>query len=435
MSLYNIGTKAYCGLHQMVKSMLGHGATNVKMFDVLQDEVNPEVLSELYPVENVLYDDSVLLHRESYRAVYPSLCLGVSGGATNEAWSDFIRSSKIPEGYKGGGLHYAGFIEGRGWCLPSWIWTNAALVRMYCNVGDLKSGHEIANRLLSFQEDCGGWIVRNDYTLTDVVPVLAPNDSSYIANNAMLSMYKITGEKRYLDSACRCADWIMASARPDGMVPIGYDIKRKVWQKHNIVDTGFTAALFASLYEITQEPKYYDFLKRFVASYIKLFYIPVKKGFATSLDSNDQQLGGMFARGQAWALEGIIPAYRVLQDDNIRIVIEDTISTILRLQRLDGGWAYNLTRPLMGEDCKGIAVIAKALMEWNEICPSEKLKDAARRALEWCRKHTAVNGQARGGIFSYCMEGAVVHHLYTSTAFVYASAYAIEVENKLKQSE
>lgn len=435
MSLYNIGTKAYCGLHQMVKSMLGHGATNVKMFDVLQDEVNPEVLSELYPVENVLYDDSVLLHRESYRAVYPTVRLGVNSEDANEAWRAFLQSSVIPKGYKGCGLHYAGFIERKGWCLPSWIWTNAALVRMYCTVGDLKSGQAIADCLLELQEDCGGWIVRNDYTPTDVVPVLAPNDSSYIANNTMLSMYRATGEKRYLNSASRCAEWIMDSARPVGMVPVGYDMKRKVWQKHNIVDTGFTAALFASLYEITKEPRYYDFLRRFVSSYIKLFYIPAKKGFATSLDSNDQQFGGMFARGQAWALEGLIPAYCVLQDDSIRTVIEDTISTILRLQRSDGGWAYNLTRPLMGEDCKGIAVIAKALMDWNEISPSEDLKDAARRALEWCRKHTAVNGEARGGIFSYCMEGAVVHHLYTSTAFVYASAYAVEVENKLKQSE
>lgn len=435
MSLYSIGTKTYCGLHRIAKQLLGHDATNVKMMDAQPEEVSPEMLSKLYPVENVLYDESVLLRRESYRAFYPTVRLGVSGSEASAAWARFVMSSEIPEGYKSAGLHYAGFIEKKGWCLPSWIWTNAALVRMYCKVGNLTSGQAIADRLLALQEECGGWIVRNDYTPTDVIPVLAPNDSSYIANNAMLSVYRATGEKRYIDSACRCADWIISSARQDGMVPVGYDMKRNVWQRHNIVDTGFTAALFASLYEITKEPKYYDFLKRFVVSYIKLFYIPAKKGFSTSLDSNDQQHGGMFARGQAWALEGLIPAYRLLQDDGIRTVIEDTISTILRHQRSDGGWAYNLTRSLMGEDCKGIAVIAKALMDWNEICPSEDLKDAARRAFEWCRKHTAVNGEARGGIFSYCMEGAVVHNLYTSTAFVYASAYAIEVENKLKQSE
>lgn len=435
MNAYSIGTKAYCRLHKIVKLILGHGTTSVKMIDVLPGDVGPEMLSGFYPVENVVQNESVLPQRESYHAIYPAVNVGVGSEDACDAWIRFVHSSVIPEGYKGGGLHYAGFIEKRGWCLPSWIWTNAALVRMFCEVGDLKSGQVIAERLLLLQEECGGWIVRNDYTSTEVIPVLAPNDSSYVANNAMLTMYRATGEERYMDAACRCADWIITSARPDGMVPVGYDMKRNMWQSHNIVDTGFTAALFASLYELTNEQKYKDFLIHFVARYIELFYIPAQKGFATSLDSNDQQLGGMFARGQAWALEGLIPAYRVLKDENVRKVIEDTILTVLRLQRSDGGWAYNLTRPLMGEDCKGVAVIAKALIKWNDICPSGYLKDAAARALEWCRKHTAKDGESRGGIFSFCMEGAVVHHLYSSTAFVYASAYAIEVEHKLTQSE
>ena len=43
--------------------------------------------------------------------------------------------------------------------------------------------------------------------------------------------------------------------------------------------------------------------------------------------------------------------------------------------------------------------------------------------------------EAEGGIFSYCMEGAVVHHLYTSTAFVYSSAYAIEMLRMAKNME
>lgn len=435
MSVYDLGTKAYCGLHRIAKHILGQGATQVKMIDVHLDDVDRERLSALYPVENVVYGETGLPRRVSYQSVYPKVDIGVGEEEAYDAWNRFIHKSIIPEGYKGGGLHYAGFIEKRGWCLPSWIWTNAAIVRMYCEVGDLKSGQSIAEQLLHLQKDCGGWIVRNDYTSTDVIPVLAPNDSSYIANHAMLSIYKATGEEQYLESACRCADWIISSARPDGMVPVGYDMRRNVWQKHNIVDTGFTAALFARLYELTKEPKYYDFLRRFAVRYIELFYIFDKKGFATSLNSNDQQLGGMFARGQAWALEGLIPAYNVLQVESIRKVIADTISMLLRLQRADGGWAYNLTRPLMGEDCKGIAVIAKALMDWDSVYPSDVLKNAAGRALEWCRRHTAKDGEARGGIFSYSMEGAVVHHLYTSTAFVYASAYAIEVENKLKQSK
>jgi len=43
-----------------------------------------------------------------------------------------------------------------------------------------------------------------------------------------------------LEVARKCADWIFETARPDGMVWSGYDMKHKKWiKKHNIVDTGF----------------------------------------------------------------------------------------------------------------------------------------------------------------------------------------------------
>ena len=102
------------------------------------------------------------------------------------------------------------------------------------------------------------------------------------------------------------------------------------------------------------------------------------------------------------------------------------------MQKNDGGWSYNLLRPLMGEDCKAIPVIAKCLLDWYELeDQDQRLIVSAQRALEWCAKHTATNGTAAGGIFSYTIEGAIVHHMYTSTAFVYGSSYALEVKNKL----
>lgn len=48
-------------------------------------------------------------------------------------------------------------------------------------------------------------------------------------------------------------------------------------------------------------------------------------------------------------------------------------------------------------------------------------------------EHTAVYGEAAGGIFSYTIEGATVHHMYTSTAFVYGSSYVLEVYNGLQE--
>lgn len=363
----------------------------------------------------------------------PSIKMGIENATS--LWTDFIVKSTIPAGKDHERTLYAGYIaESQEWCLPSWIWTNAATVRAYCANSSIEKAKALADKLADQQQECGGWIVRNDYDNQGAIPMLAPNDSAYIANNAFVELFLATNEQKYLDIARRCADWIIETARPDGIVYTGYNMRDEKWDKSCvIVDTGFTGGLFSRLYEITQEEKYFSFLKRFVDKYIELFYIPSAHGFCTSIDKNDRQQGGMFGRGQAWALEGLIPAYKVLKDENVKTVIDDTINNLIKVQCKNGGWAYNLTKPLMGEDCKAVSVIAKDMMDWYAISKDERIRQSAEKALDWCRKHTAIEGNSKGGIFSFCMEGAIVQNLYTSCAFVYASAYAIELEQMLKQ--
>ena len=391
----------------------------------------------LFPVENIVDIGSNMKFKESYEQKKESNSpLGVKLRDASIIWESFLDSSVIPDGYKNAGLHYTGYISDKinEWCLPTWIWTNAALVRMYCNNGNIIKALQITDLLMKQQLECGGWIVRNDYTKEGAIPTLAPNDSAYIANNAFIEVYKATNKIEYLEAAKKCADWIIKTARPDGLVWSGYDMKHKKWIKeHIIVDTGFTAGLFANLYDLTKENKYKIFLEKFVNQFIKLFYNSSEKGFTTSLNTHDKQIGGMFARGQAWALEGLIPAYRVLEADEIKQVIEATISNLLKKQLQNGGWAYNFSKPLLGEDCKGVAVIAKSLTEWNRIEPNDKITNSVQKALDWSAKRTASKGICKGGIFSFCMEGAVVHNFYSKTAFVYTSAYAIETYDILNK--
>ena len=350
-----------------------------------------------------------------------------------DLWQYFIDNSTISEKGYFTGLHYAGYIsEKKEWCLTSWIWTNAAIVRMYCVQNDVVEAEKIAKILESWQTESGGWIVRNDYDSNGAIPVLAPNDSSYIANNAFITLYKKTKDSKYLNIAKDCADWVMQTSRVDGMVYTGYNMRDQNWIKDNIiVDVGFTAGLFASLYEITKEEKYRAFLEKFIYRYIELFYNPILKAFCTSIDKNDKQQGGLFGRGQAWALEGLIPAYKVLGQENIKHIIEDTIKNLIKLQCKDGSWSYNLAKPLMGRDCKGVPIIAKNMMEWYLLNPLPEIKESAMKAYKWCLDHTCNKGEALGGIFSYSVEGAIVKDLYTSCAFVYSSAYAIELHKVL----
>lgn len=364
----------------------------------------------------------------------PSLTVGTNSIEAKHLWEVFInRSSIIDKDYNG--LHYAGYIaENEEWCLPSWIWTNSAIIRQRCLLGQLSQAESIASLIAQRQEVCGGWIVRNDYDKLGAIPILAPNDSAYIANNAFLSLYEATNKSEYLEIAIKCADWIIETARPDGMVYVGYNIRDHKWVEDCvIVDVGFTAGLFAKLAKITNDRKYHDFLKRFILRYIELFYIPSKHGFCTSINRNNKQQGGMFGRGQAWALEGLIPAYKILQDNQLKQVIDSTVENLLNIQSKNGAWSYNLSNPLMGQDCKAVSVIAKNLMDWYSVTLDAKLLDSVNKAINWCYKHTAIDGEAKGGIFSFCMEGAIVQNLYTSCAFVYASAYAIELDYMLRK--
>lgn len=456
--------EVYGSIHRVVKKILRRStSTNAyRMISIASERMNengmikvgtgisffnelvpaPEYINknEVYPAENILPTGCCLNLKDSFTLNHrcTEKELGIKKKDAESAWLRFIKASEIEDGYRNAGLHYAGYIlNAEEWCLPSWIWTNAALVRMYCAINDIGNARKIADELIKQQQDCGGWIVRNDYDSEGAVPVLAPNDSAYVANNACLEMYLCTKEEKYLDSAKRCADWIKATAREDGMVYVGYDTKRNHWQiKHNIVDVGFTAGLFARLYEMTNNEEYLRFLKRFTKRYIELFYIEENKGFATSLDANDRVFGGMFGRGQAWALEGMIPASRVLKDVKLNQVIINTVEMLLEKQDKSGGWAYNISRPLMGIDCKATSVIACSLMNWYQ-CGNkdERLKIASRKALSWCVAHTSNNGNSEGGIFSYTVEGAIVHHMYTYTAFVYGSSYAIELKKALAKEE
>lgn len=385
--------------------------------------------SQAFPVENVVEENRFPELRPSFQGKGSRHKKGIAQNGAMEKWKRFIENAKIPDGYRNGGLCYGGYImDCDSWCLPSWIWTNAAIVRVMSKE-NLPQAQKMADKLLSLQCECGGWIVRNDYSETGMIPVMAPNDSAYLANNALLSVYKATGEPRYLVAAEKCAEWIIASSRKDGLVWIGMNARTGEWiHKNNIVDIGFTAGLFAELYVLTQKEIYKNYLAAFISTYIKLFQ--KKDGsFATGLNERDEQLGGAFGRGQAWALEGLIPAYEVLRTSELKRSIEGIVGVLLKKQDQSGGWPYNLERPLLGLDCKAASVIAVNLIKWYPYGSNqEKIKKAVKNAISWCLKHT-VNDESKacGGIFSYSMEGAVVHHLYTSTAFVYSSAYAMEM--------
>ena len=383
----------------------------------------------IFPVENPVLNP---LNNRRFSFQGNEFCFRRLNKFEYDLWLQFIENARIPNGYFNARLFYGGYIldRQRGWCLPSWVWTNGAIVRLYCRLDRKREVAELANIFLNLQIDNGGWLVRLDYDIEDIVPVCAPNDSAYIAASVMLEAYGLLGAKEYLYSAIRCADWIIEESLKEGLVRTAFDLKKRQWTKGNIiVDIGFTAVLFSKLILGGHDStgRYKNFLDNFTTQYIRYFFDTCTHLFHTSLNSNYEGEGGYFSRGQAWALEGLISTYLVSPTTELELVIESTINKLLELQTNGGSWHYNLSKKYLGLDCKGAPVIAKSLIDWYKISDDTRVLNSAKKALSWCVENTSlIDDSSLGGIFAYSMEGAIVHNLYSNATMVYTSAYAYE---------
>ena len=436
--------------HKYLRGII-RGPRDVRKYKFIDLETNSNVLENeeflfdladsnyanvRFPVENPVRNPSVF-RKISFETKVNS----VKGSCVfkHELWLTFIRNSIIPMDYSYSGLCYGGYIIDyhKGWCLPSWIWTNGAIARLFCRLGEKDVVAELAEIMLRHQLDNGAWLVRLDYRIQDIVPVCAPNDSAYIAANVMLEAYEFLGKQEYLESAKFCADWVMKSSREDGLVSTAFDLKKREWTEENIiVDIGFTAVLFAKLIQggHDESGQYRIFLDKFIAQFVRYFYNPDMRLFHTSLNSKYQGEGGYFARGQAWALEGLIAAYITTPNQQLKNVIDSTIRKLLELQRKDGSWHYNLTKRYLGLDGKGAPVIARSLISWHKIYPDFRILNGAEKALRWCERNTSLtNDDSLGGIFTFSMEGAIVHNHYSNATMVYSSAYAYEAYLEISQ--
>jgi len=354
-----------------------------------------------------------------------------------ELWDSFIYRSKIPKPWRNAGFHYSCFnLAENQWCAPSWIWTNAAIGRYYSRHVGSSELCILADSFLSVQLVDGGWIVRYDLKGPEgrLSQTVAPNDSAYICANTLLPAFISSGDIKYLHSAKRCAEWIMQHAQQDFLVYIGYELESRRWDKEaNIVDVGFTADLFVKMYQVTGEGRYLDFAGKFLESYLETFY----RGdgfFSAAVDGRKKHRGtGLFTRGHAWALEGLIPYYVVTKNTSIKKVIDDVVELLLKIQSHDGSWLHvyrpGLLQLLSGPDCKGTPVIAHALLRWAG-CNKELgscIENAVKRSVTWCMRHTATSGRGMGGIFSWNPEGAFAGKSQTSAACVYSNCYLREI--------
>lgn len=114
---------------------------------------------QVYPVENLVTNDRARKHlKNSYKKkteFNAEYCREIVEAVA--VWPKFIAASRIPEGYRNGGLLYTGFInEYQQWCLPSWVWTNASSIRYFCRSNKVDKAKLLGDKLLALQNFRGG---------------------------------------------------------------------------------------------------------------------------------------------------------------------------------------------------------------------------------------------------------------------------------------
>jgi rhamnogalacturonyl hydrolase YesR len=400
--------------------------TDVIKFNYYYYEKNKD--NDLFYGENISKTKSIDDKLESIKTI--------NSKSVIDDWKDLIEKTIVPKGWKNSDLHLAAYIKNKNnWVLSSWIWTSAALANYFYSIQDIDNLKRIADRYIELQLPEGGWIVRSDIVDGNEVRTVAPNDSAYISFYSQLNAYKTTKEKKYLSSAINCADWILKTKRDgDHLVYVGQNFKTKEWiKKVNIVDIGFTIPLFVSLYQLTNKPQYLEFANNFSKDYIKKFYNSKMKLFYTSIDDNDNGFGGFFSRGQAWALEGLIPLYLETKDNKLYEIIDNVINQIVKNQHYTGTWPYNISRKIYGFDPKGISILSYSILRWFEINPQKVYLNSVLKANKAAQRLTSRNGIDRGLINAYSIEGAITHSRYSKTGMVYTTAYALMVYNKLEE--
>jgi len=370
------------------------------------------------------------------------------------AWAYILSAHNTFKSSRFHGTFFAAYdLDNRSFRLNSWVWCSAIVVKAllgeYKLTGDdkhLQLAKETVKAMLRFQrqegDEAGGIMVRWDVwpdSPIGIVPWLAPNDSAIIGSYALLPLYQATGDTKYLNAAVKIGEWILRRGMTEGgQLYVGYREDLGVWDKSWLyVDAGFTGTLFEELFWITGEARWKEALRLFIDDFIQRFGCEEGCFYRTWYAAREMDRG-IFARGQGWALDGLISAYRVLKEREYLQKIMACADYLVEHQNANGSWNYMLNIEDSGECNKGTPVIAYHLLRLSELIPeATKYISSAKKALEWCEEHQyrGPDQFAVGGIHARNAEGCIVAFPNTDTIFTYGVAYYLLALNKLAEIE
>ena len=334
--------------------------------------------------------------------------------------------------------------------LNSWVWCSAAAVKALLSEWSRRAdksvyqmaervGKALRERQLTAGPNAGGIEVRWDLDARrgdsyGIVRWLAPNDTAFIASQAFLPLYEATGEAEYLEAARRAASWIRDQGmHGSGRLRAGCDATTGRWDDSWLyVDSMFVAGLFAGLAVLDRDGPWQEVLRSTLDDAVRRFSLP-NGLFAKTWRSSGGLDTVKWARGQAWALLGLLDGYGAVPTERWLERAIECANALLGLQNDNGSWNYLMDDPSSGECAKATAILAYNLARLFKATGAAAYQHAAERALSWCQLHIydGDDSCARGAITSHTAEGCIVGTRDVNCAFLYSAAYYLMARHEL----
>ena len=205
----------------------------------------------------------------------------------------------------------------------------------------------------------------------------------------LLSLYDLTDESKYLESAELAGDWLIKMQKTDGSMNayVRYSDGKWVYgTKESLLYNGQVLSSLSKLYGVTGEKKYYDAAEK------------IANRFAEKYEEENGYIEGEYREknpiSNSWVVMSLMDFYKVNQDDYYKriifelsdIILGDQIketNNLLQYGRWDGAYSTS-----------GTAWISEVMTEMYRFCKEQnkedcdKYKDAVVMAIRWLIQNT-----------------------------------------------
>lgn len=363
----------------------------------------------------------------------------------------FIQSSVVRDSMSPffGGLHTFFDFEADTFRMPHWIWSWGPSIKLLLACSRLdrfpvaerkrcaRTAEMIGHASLRFQEARPGH--RTDRLGTvRWDPVCAASgyreyitggsDANFLSGLGWIPLYEATGNDAYLRAAERLAEKTLELVEEFGVPPQDWDVRANDWTEHTLDESGFGVEGFEALYRVTHDLRYRAGGKAYIDAHIQRFERPdglwERKWLWRKQAAKETQF---MTRGQGWALEGLISAFRLTGDSVYLEKACRLADVVLSHQQAQGFWffIFNDQEGRAGIGDKATALFAYLLSELFILTGDAKYKAAAAHAVRWfsaslCRDQ---NSPGFGSCPVRSHQSAVVYRRYFPCSCVYASAF------------